>query len=264
MLALGSLAFASPWLLVALAALPIIWWLLRVTPPAPRRIVFPAIRLLLGLIPRDETPARTPLWLILLRMTLAALVILALARPLLNPQARLASTGPIVFIVDDGWAAAHDWPLRQAALNEFLSEAAREDRQVVLVTTAPPATNEPLAPLAGVRAADARAAIQALQPKPWPVDRKAALTRLKALSVPDANSAVWLSDDIADSDSQALAFFLAERGSLRYVAAEPGQAPLRPQEFRRTDPRPWRDPGSRRFAVRRQYRDGDSGVRLSL
>src|SRR5205814_586795 len=211
MLALGSLAFASPWLLVALAALPIIWWLLRVTPPAPRRIVFPAIRLLLGLVPRDETPARTPLWLILLRMMLAALVIFALARPLLNPQARLASTGPIVFIVDDGWAAAHDWPRRQAALTDLLSEAAREDRQVVLVTTAPLPTNEPPAPLAGVRAADARAAIQALQPKPWPVDRKAALTRLKALSVPDANSAVWLSDGVADDDSEALAGFLAER-----------------------------------------------------
>ena len=93
MLALGSLAFVSPWLLVALAALPIIWWLLRVTPPAPRRIAFPAIRLLLGLVPREETPARTPLWLILLRMVLAALVIIAVAHPLLNPQARLPGDG---------------------------------------------------------------------------------------------------------------------------------------------------------------------------
>ena len=79
MLALGSLAFVSPWLLVALAGLPIIWWLLRVTPPAPRRVPFPAVRLLLGLVPREETPARTPWWLILLRTVLAALVILALA-----------------------------------------------------------------------------------------------------------------------------------------------------------------------------------------
>jgi len=43
----------------------VIWWLLRVTPPAPRQIAFPAIRLLLGLTPREETPARTPWWLIL-------------------------------------------------------------------------------------------------------------------------------------------------------------------------------------------------------
>src|SRR5215469_13681100 len=148
MLALGSLAFASPWLLLALAVLPIIWWLLRVTPPAPRRIAFPAIRLLLGLAPREETPARTPLWLILLRVALAALVIIAAAHPLLNPQARLASTGPILAIVDDGWAAARDWPARQAALADLLGEAEREDRKVVLVTTAPPATNRPAAPLA--------------------------------------------------------------------------------------------------------------------
>src|SRR3984893_14232015 len=114
MLSLGSLAFASPWLLSAAAPLPIIWWLLRVTPPAPRRMPFPAIRLLLGLIPREETPARTPLWLILLRTVLAALVILAGAHPLLNPEGRLASTGAILLIVDDGWAAARDLSARQA------------------------------------------------------------------------------------------------------------------------------------------------------
>src|ERR1700736_5995487 len=147
MLALGPLAFASPWLLVALAALPIIWWLLRVTPPAPRRVAFPAIRLLLGLVPREETPARTPLWLILLRMAVAALVILAFARPLLNPHARLGSTGPILVIVDDGWAAARDWSTRQAALIELLAEAEREERQVVLIPTAPAVSGESAAKL---------------------------------------------------------------------------------------------------------------------
>jgi len=225
MLALGSVAFASPWLLVAIAALPIIWWLLRVTPPAPRRISFPAIRLLLGLAPREETPAHTPLWLILLRMALAVLVIFAAAHPLLNPQARLASTGPILVIADDGWTAARDWPARQSALADLLAEAEREDRQVVLVATAPPATNE-TAPLAPLRAADARVAVQALQPKPWPVDRRAALARLEALSLADATSAFWLSDGVADGGSQTLATYLAERGSLHYLAAEPSQAPL--------------------------------------
>src|SRR5437660_8172592 len=226
MLALGSLAFVSPWLLVALAALPIIWWLLRVTPPAPRRIAFPAIRLLLGLVPREETPARTPLWLILLRMLLAALVILAVAHPLLNPQARLASTGPIVVVVDDGWAAAHDWPARQAALAELLAQAEREDRQVVLVTTALTGVDEPLAPLHPVRAADAGAAVQALVPKPWPVDRRGALARLEALSLPEASSAVWLSDGIADDGGdQALAAQLVKRGSLRYLTAQPADTP---------------------------------------
>ncbi|HLJ63762.1 MAG TPA: BatA domain-containing protein, partial [Stellaceae bacterium] len=65
MLALGALGFSAPWLLLGLAALPVLWWLLRVTPPAPRRITFPAIRLMAGLTPHEETPAKTPLWLIL-------------------------------------------------------------------------------------------------------------------------------------------------------------------------------------------------------
>src|SRR3954467_4285433 len=194
MLALGSLAFASPWVLAALAALPVIWWLLRVTPPAPRRIPFPAIRLLLGLVPREETPARTPWWLILLRTFLPGLFLLALAPPLLNPQNRLAGSGPVALVIDDGWAAARDWSQRQTAALEILAEAEREDRQGLLV---PPAALPPARPppkLAPIRAADARAAVQALQPKPWPGDRKAALARLEALPLPQGSAAIWLGD----------------------------------------------------------------------
>ena len=66
MLELGSLAFTSPWLLLALTALPALWWLLRVTPPSPRLVSFPPVRLLMALRPNEETPARTPWWLILL------------------------------------------------------------------------------------------------------------------------------------------------------------------------------------------------------
>src|SRR5271166_5332193 len=227
MLALGSLAFVSPWLLVALAALPIIWWLLRVTPPAPRRIAFPAIRLLLGLVPREVTPARTPLWLILLRIVIAALVIIGAAHPLLNPQAQLPGTGPLILVVDDGWAAAGDWAARQGALGNLLGEATREDRQVVLVTTAPSGSDAAAPPLAPTRAGDARAAIEAAEPKPWPVDRQAALARLQKLSLPDANAAIWLSDSVGDGKgAKALADYLDAHGSLYYLTAGPNEAPV--------------------------------------
>ena len=80
----AGLTFLSPWLLLALAGLPILWWLLRLTPPAPRRLDFPAIRLLFELVPPEETPQHTPVWLILLRLLLAALVIVGFAEPLMN------------------------------------------------------------------------------------------------------------------------------------------------------------------------------------
>jgi hypothetical protein len=225
MLALGSLAFASPWLLAALAALPVIWWLLRVTPPAPRRIAFPAIRLLLGLTPREETPARTPWWLILLRTVLAALVILALAHPVLNPQSRLAGSGPVALVIDDGWAAARDWSRRQTAAIDILAEAEREDRQIILVTTAPLASDEPAPALQPVRAVDARAAVQALQPKPWPPDRATALKRLEAMPLPQGGAALWIGDGIDDGNAAPLAAYLARQGELRYIAAAEGDMP---------------------------------------
>ncbi|MGE0258643.1 MAG: DUF4159 domain-containing protein [Alphaproteobacteria bacterium] len=235
MLALGSLAFAAPWLLTALAALPVIWWLLRVTPPAPRRIAFPAIRLLLGLTPREETPARTPWWLILLRTVLAALIILALSHPLLNPHGALPGDGPLVLVIDDGWAAARDWARRQTAATDILAEAERESRPVILATTAPPVSGDALPPLAPVRASDARAAVQALQPKPWPADRKLALERLRAMNLPQGSAGVWISDGVEHDPAgdlrtergaaADLARFLDGHGTLRYIAAGEADAP---------------------------------------
>ena len=95
--------FAAPWVWLALPALPLLWWLLRVTPPAPRSETFPAIRLLMGLHAREETPARTPWWLLLLRMVAATLVILALARPVLDAGSSLPGSGPVLMVVDNGW-----------------------------------------------------------------------------------------------------------------------------------------------------------------
>ena len=55
MLSLGALAFATPWALAALVSLPVLWWLLRITPPQPRQVTFPPLRLLLLLIGGDKS-----------------------------------------------------------------------------------------------------------------------------------------------------------------------------------------------------------------
>jgi len=51
------LAFVQPLILLALIGLPVLWWLLRLVPPRPRRIAFPPTRLLFDIAPREETPA---------------------------------------------------------------------------------------------------------------------------------------------------------------------------------------------------------------
>jgi predicted lysophospholipase L1 biosynthesis ABC-type transport system permease subunit len=116
MMTIGAIGFLQPWVLAALAALPAIWWLLRLTPPTPRLVVFPPTRLLKDLKTTKETPAHSPWWLTALRMLLAALLILALARPVFNPERQsFAGTGPLVLVIDNGWASAAHWTERREA-----------------------------------------------------------------------------------------------------------------------------------------------------
>ncbi|MFY9832361.1 MAG: BatA domain-containing protein, partial [Methylocystis sp.] len=95
-------AFAAPLALLGLLALPLIYWLLRVTPPAPREIVFPPVRLLRDLKPQEQTPVRTPWPLLLLRLAIAALASLAMAGPVWNPAGPAAASGPLLVALDDG------------------------------------------------------------------------------------------------------------------------------------------------------------------
>src|ERR1700693_6446929 len=90
MIASLPLSFAEPLLLLGLLSLPLLWWLLRVMPPRPRRIEFPPTRLLFDIAPKEETPSRTPWWLTALRLLAAALLILAAAGPVWKPQTRPA------------------------------------------------------------------------------------------------------------------------------------------------------------------------------
>ena len=94
--------FAAPWLLLGLLALPLLWWLLRVTPPSPRTQSFPAIRLLAGLRSDENTASRTPWWLLALRLLTAALVIVGLAGPILDAAGGLPGSGPLLLVIDDG------------------------------------------------------------------------------------------------------------------------------------------------------------------
>lgn len=214
MLNLGSLAFAQPWLLLALASLPVLWLLLRVTPPAPRAQIFPAIRLLIGLKPPEETPAHTPLWLILLRMMIAALIIFGLAQPLLNPATSLTGSGPLVLVIDDGWAAARHWQARQTTLDGLLDQAEREARPVIVLTTAPDALERPPAASGLLSAAEARRLVQSLKPKPWPIDRASVLSAVEDLTLPGSAHVVWLSDGFDSEEVPLLAERLQRLGRL--------------------------------------------------
>ncbi|UXS32306.1 DUF4159 domain-containing protein [Agrobacterium tumefaciens] len=129
--------FTSPYILFGLLALPAIWWLLRLTPPRPKAEVFPPLKILATVLKREETPSKSPWWLTLLRMALAAAVIFALADPVVNPRNNsIAGSGPLVLVVDNSWASAPDWERRVATAQALIGDAERADRPVSISFTA--------------------------------------------------------------------------------------------------------------------------------
>ncbi|MBX9750823.1 MAG: DUF4159 domain-containing protein [Roseococcus sp.] len=208
------IAFAAPWLLLALPALPLLWWLLRVTPPQPRRMDFPAAMLLRDLPLAEETPARTPWWVLLMRLAAAALLILGLARPVLGPGGDGSTAGTLLLVLDDGWASGPDWPLRVAIAQAELDRAGREGRPAALLTTAPGEGAAPPRILGPMPAGDLAPRLAALRPRPWPPDRAAALAALEAWlrAEPGRFSALYLSDALAHHDGAAAEALMARLG----------------------------------------------------
>jgi len=187
------LSFAEPLLLIGLLSLPLLWWLLRVMPPRPRRVEFPPTRLLFDISPKEETPSRTPWWLTAIRLAAAALLIFAAAGPIWNPKTGLAGhSSPLVILLDDGWSAASSWDSRIRAADELIANADSDRRGVALLPLSEPNRDITIMP-----AGAARVALRQLTPKPYSIDRVETLTALDRFlkATGDADIA-WLSDGI--------------------------------------------------------------------
>ncbi|WP_022696955.1 DUF4159 domain-containing protein [Euryhalocaulis caribicus] len=225
MLSLGPIAFAAPLALLGLLTLPVIWWLLRATPPPPSKVTFPPLRLLMGVLPDEEQPNRTPLWLVIFRMLIAAAIILGLARPILFPREG-AEDAPLLLVVDDGWAAAQNWDRIVGAGRAYISDAQRGGQSVTLVFTAPQTGTETLT---AISPGEARRRLDAHEPAPWPADREAAAQRIRDAALENGPyAAVWLSSG-EGADAETLAETLKSQGALGQavlVGPSGSQAPL--------------------------------------
>jgi Domain of unknown function (DUF4159)/Aerotolerance regulator N-terminal len=187
------LGFAQPLVLLGLLSIPVLWWLLRLIPPQPRRIDFPPTRLLFQIKPKEETPSRTPWWLTLLRLTLATLVILVAAGPLWNPPVETSSAkAQLALLIDDGYPAAGTWEARMRTAEDLIARAETDYRPVALVPL-----SEPSRDISFETAAAARVRLKQLTPKPFAVERADMLVPLgRFLGAPGDVEVVWLSDGV--------------------------------------------------------------------
>lgn len=216
---LGPFLLGAPLALIALAALPVIWWLLRATPPAPKEADLPSLRLLEQDEPREETPVRTPWWIILMRTAAAALAIVGLSQPIYAPGAgtNTEAEGPLLIVIDDGWASAPRWSELIGAADAAIDGAAR-DTPVHLLLTAP--RERPLDPADRLGRQDAARQIASLTPQPWAVDRNDALARLDASGL-QPGRILWATHGLTDGTDAGFADALAGRAPLTVFAAPP-------------------------------------------
>ena len=210
---LTGIAFAAPWLLLGLLALPLLWLLLRATPPAPRRRRFPGIVLLQGLEDDERETARTPWWLLLLRSLAMAALILGFAGPILNPPREEPGAGadPLLVLLDGSWADARDWERRLARADAALEAAAARARPAAVLLLSQPLSG-PI-PFQGAEAWRRRLA--ALSPNPWEPDMRTASGWAEALQ--GRFETLWFSDGLAREGRADLLRALRRHGDLRVI-----------------------------------------------
>lgn len=209
---LTGLVFTTPMALVGLLALPVIWWLLRFTPPKPQQVRFPPYRLLLDLISPEEQPQHTPWWVLMMRLAMAAAIILGVAGPLLNASGvRDKSADPLVIVVDDGWASAPEWQARQNLIRDLLTEAQRAGAPTAITgTTGSSGVRE----LKLADAATTQKAAAAMVPGALSPEREVLGDELASAFGDTANLRVlWLSNGLADADDGEFVALLGTLGS---------------------------------------------------
>ena len=130
--------FAYPFILIALAVLPVIWLLLRAVPPTPVRRTFAAVTLLLGLKDKDQVSERTPWWLLLMRMIALGAIIFGLAKPELRYGENSFTQDRMLIVLDGGFAHEKFAQGHREQIETLLSSAETDQKLIAVLDIANP------------------------------------------------------------------------------------------------------------------------------
>ena len=209
---LQASTFTTPWRSARWLLLPVIWWLLRFTPPRPQTLALPALRLLLDLVNREEQPDRTPWWLMLLA---------ACHRRLGHPRRRASASIRRAMSPRSRERAAAARRRRRLGRRRGLGQAPGDDGgntgrrpQAGRTGDASPRPRPELAPSQSRSAADAAAvAARAAALQPTALDPDRAGTPCRGSKPPSRTpmrlQVLWLTDGLDDGNAKDFAEGLA-------------------------------------------------------
>ncbi|WP_409433595.1 DUF4159 domain-containing protein [Litorimonas sp. RW-G-Af-16] len=204
----AALTFLAPLTFLGLIVLPIIWWILKVSPPRPREQMFPPLRILQDINTDDQTPAATPWWLLLFRMLLAALVVFALAQPIIKSTQVETAQRPTI-IIDQSVFAAPIWDDIISEAEQRIRAARRDNLDVRIIATAQ--INDTSA--AFLPASEGLRLVKTLQPAPYPIGLSNLRDELNNLDMTDTDI-TFLSSGIASINTQTNDIFQGAKASI--------------------------------------------------
>ncbi len=188
----AQIGFLNPWALTALAALPALWYILRVMPPAPRRILFAPLHFLKDLQAVAKTPSHTPWWILLLRLLILTCLIFAFAKPVFRLDTQPPEKTPLLVIFENGWDAAPNWTKAKAQARQAITKTTRTGAPVYILKTAPAETSGQTRIEGPFDEGRALSFLDTIEPYPWPSDFQAAAQALEEFSPPEKPQTLWI------------------------------------------------------------------------
>ncbi|MTI10260.1 DUF4159 domain-containing protein [Curvivirga aplysinae] len=197
-----NLSFSIPWLLLGLLGLPALWFFLRVTPPPPKQVSFPAIMLLTGIFNKNQSSDKAPWWLVTLRLTLLSALILAFAHPRIYQEQTIPGQGSIVLIIENDWASGQNWSDFINVTESILEDAARQNREIYIASTQPLDVEKKITLLGPLSPQVAEDQLTQLSPSPVIIDYQSLLSHLNKKDFNSPPSIVWLQSGIQHPGTQ--------------------------------------------------------------
>lgn len=223
---LSQITFLNPIMLSAFIGLPLLWYLLRITPPQPRKIFFPATHFLIGLQAKENVPSKTPWWILLLRILIIALVILALSEPVLNAAKSIREQGAIRIIMDNSWSSAQTWSKQTAAAEEIITQAGREGRDIYIITTTPRVSSDTIENYGALTSSKALSVLRGISPQAYPADYTAMIKDIEKTPQTKTIHTIWLSHGLDEGGLPRAVQTLQKNGSLQIIVPQAKDLPL--------------------------------------
>ncbi len=223
-----TITFLYPWVLGALLTLPILWYLLKVTPPAPKNLFLPTVRFLKGLIPDKVSPAHTPWWILLLRILIISLIIIALAGPVINPSSGLPAgkNTAIRIIIDNGWSGAG---IKNEIFNtarNIIDKAKKEDRLVYILPMANEVGINQAQQFGPFNAHQAENILNSINIKSWGYNHENIIKAIKETHAEFPIHSFWLASGVEEGNSQKIADLLQNQGGVTIYLPKKEKVPV--------------------------------------